>query len=387
MNPARRAWLVAALAAAAQRGWAAARSPIELPRDFGAHPQTRIEWWYVTGALEVLAGAPAPAAAGPAFGFQLTFFRIRTGLAEGHPSRFAAQQLLFAHAAVTDLAERRLRHDERIARMGFGIAEASTLDTDLRLRGWRLERSRPVAATAQASARAAADARDGTHDYRAQITSPGQGFGLDLRLTATQPVLLQGQAGWSRKGPDAAQASHYLSEPQLATTGTLAIDGRRLAVRGQAWLDHEWSDSLLHPEAVGWDWIGMNLDDGGALTAFRLRRADGSALWAGGSHRPAGGGVRNFGPQEVVFTPLRHWLSPATQARYPVDWRVETPAGRFEVHALLDAQELDSRGLTGTAYWEGLSELHEASTTDRGAARVVGRGYLEMTGYAGRLAL
>jgi predicted secreted hydrolase len=285
------------------------------------------------------------------------------------------------------------------------------------LRGWRLEReeaagpagpvSRANIATNIATSSAANDSAGSTgmnrpagsahsapgadaapaHRYLARIHSPAQGFGLDLRFAATQPVLRQGVDGYSRKGPQPAQASHYLSEPQLQATGTLQLDRRRLAVRGQAWLDHEWSDSLLHPEAMGWDWIGMNLDDGGALTAFRLRRADGSALWAGGSHRPAGGAVRDFGPGEVSFTPLRHWLSPATQARYPVDWRVETPAGRFEVRALLDAQELDSRGLTGTAYWEGLSELHEASATDRGAARVVGRGYLEMTGYAGRLML
>ena len=125
----------------------------------------------------------------------------------------------------------------------------------------------------------------------------------------------------------------------------------------------------------------MNLDDGGALTAFQLRRADGSALWAGGSLRSAAGALRVFGADEVRFTPLRRWTSPATQAHYPVQWRIETPAGRFEVQARLDAQELDSRASTGTVYWEGLSDLLDAS------GRRVGRGYLEMTGYASPLRL
>jgi predicted secreted hydrolase len=137
----------------------------------------------------------------------------------------------------------------------------------------------------------------------------------------------------------------------------------------------------MHPDAVGWDWIGMNLDDGGALTAFRLRRADGSALWAGGSWRSAGGEARNFAPDSVRFTPGRVWTSPSSGARYPLQWQVDTPAGRFEVRALLDAQELDSRGSTGTVYWEGLAELRDAQQ------RRVGSGYLEMTGYAGRLRL
>lgn len=389
MNPARRAWLLAAAAAAAPRhastatdmaspapaapkqpSAAASRTPpeaapvvlpgraIALPRDFGAHPEYRIEWWYVTGWLDA-PGLPDP------FGFQITFFRSRTDVAADHPSRFAASQLLFAHAALTDLRARRLRHDERIARAGFGIAEASTSDTDVRLRGWRLLRAGPV---------------DG-HTYTASVEASDRGFALNLRLAATQPVLLQGQAGYSRKGPEPAQASYYLSEPQLAASGTLRVDGQSLAVRGTAWLDHEWSESLLHPDAVGWDWIGMNLADGGALTAFRLRRRDGSALWAGGSFRPRGGSAQVFGPGDVVFTPLRHWLSPATQARYPVEWRVETPAGRFEVRALLDAQELDGRRSTGSVYWEGLSDLQHAD------GQRVGRGYLEMTGYAAPLRL
>ena len=83
-------------------------------------------------------------------------------------------------------------------------------------------------------------------------------------------MLLQGEGGLSRKGPEPAQTSHYYSEPQLAVRGTLGLDrGDAVAVAGRAWLDHEWSDSPLDANAVGWDWIGMNLDDGAALTAFR----------------------------------------------------------------------------------------------------------------------
>jgi predicted secreted hydrolase len=167
----------------------------------------------------------------------------------------------------------------------------------------------------------------------------------------------------------------------LAVQGTLRQAGHTLPVRGRAWLDHEWSDQLMHPDAVGWDWIGMNLDDGAALTAFRLRRADGSSLWAGGSWRGSTGTLQIFEPGAVRFTPGRLWASPGSGARYPLQWTVDTPVGRFEVRALLDAQELDSRGSTGTVYWEGLSDLFDAQ------GRRVGRGYLEMTGYAGRLRL
>jgi predicted secreted hydrolase len=337
----------------------AAPAAIALPRDFGAHPESRIEWWYLTGALDV------PGSADP-FGFQITFFRARNAsIAADHPSAFAARQILFAHAALTDPVARRLFHDQRIARAGFGIASASEGDTDVRLRDWALKRE-PRA--------------DGGHRYLARVAA--RDFGFDFVLAATQPVLLQGDAGWSRKGPGTTHASRYLSEPQLAVTGRLRrTDGSMVSVSGRAWLDHEWSDALLPPDAVGWDWVGFNLDDGGALTAFRLRRADGTALWAGGSHRGADGRLRIFGADEVRFTPLRWWQSPATQTRYPVQWRLDTPAGSHEVRARLDAQELDSRASTGTIYWEGLSDLLDAQ------GRRIGRGYLELTGYASPLRL
>jgi predicted secreted hydrolase len=356
--------LVLALASAGVPGTAGAANEaastgqLVFPRDFGAHPGSRIEWWYVTGALDAVARQ---------YGFQLTFFRAATGVAgTAAASRFAASQILFAHAAVTDLEDRRFRHDQRIARSGFGIAEASRDDTALVVRDWRLER----------------DASAGPSRYRLAAASESAGFRIDLSLAATQAVLVQGVGGVSRKGPEPAQASHYYSEPQLAARGKLGLGrGDAVAVAGRAWLDHEWSDSPLDPNAIGWDWIGMNLDDGTALTAFRLRRADATTLWAGGSFRDASGATRNFAATEVSFVAGRRWTSPASKASYPVQWQIDTPAGRFAVAAALDDQELDSRASTGAIYWEGLAQIADAD------GRQVGRGYLEMTGYAGRLVL
>jgi predicted secreted hydrolase len=357
-SPARRLylrWLTAPLALVAWPAMALPTRALDFPRDFGAHPQLRTEWWYATGY--------STQDDGRLMGFQLTFFRSRVDVAQGLKSRFAARQLIFAHVAVTDVQGRRLWHEQAIAREGFGIAQASEHDTDVRLGRWQLWRE----GSAQAST------------YRARL--PGRQLGLDLVLRTTQTVLLQGQQGLSRKGPEERQASYYYSQPQLLAEGTLELRGQRWPVRGRAWLDHEWSEELLHPQAQGWDWIGINLDDGSALTAFRLRRADGSAMWAGGSFRDARGHRRNFAAHEVSMHAMRHWSSPVSQARYPVQWQVDTPAGRHTVTALLDNQELDSRNSTGAIYWEGLSELSD----DQG--RRVGLGYLEMTGYAAPLKL
>ena len=325
---------------------------LEFPRDFGAHPERRTEWWYVTGFAE---------AGGREFGFQLTFFRSRIEQAQALASKFAARQLVFAHAALTDVRGKRLWHDQRIAREGFGVAQADAADTRVQLRDWHL-------------------ARDGDGSYGARL--PAGKFTLDLRFRPTQPLLLQGRQGLSRKGPDEDQASYYYSVPQLAVSGTLALHGQRFAIgAGKAWLDHEWSDALLHPQAVGWDWIGMNLDDSSALTAFQLRRSDGTALWDGGSFRAANGSTFIAARGETQFAAQRRWTSPLSGARYPVEWSVRTPADTYTVRAVIDDQELDSRASTGAIYWEGLSMLFD------GNGRRVGRGYLEMTGYARPLRL
>jgi predicted secreted hydrolase len=345
--------LLRAMAASAFVGDAFALPParIEFPRDHGAHPPLRTEWWYVTGRL--LSGNRE-------FGFQVTFFRSRVDAAQEMQSKFAARQLVFAHAAVTDVEGKRLWHDQRIAREGFGVAQTSVGGMNLKLRDWSLR-------------------QDDDGAMRARIES--NDFSLALRLQPTQPVLLQGDAGLSRKGPQPEQASYYYSEPQLETSGTLALQGRRYDVAGRAWLDHEWSEEVLDPSAVGWDWIGMNLDDGSALTAFRLRRQDGSTLWDGGSFRARGGTPYIFSRGEVLFSPQRRWTSPLSRAVYPIEWMIRTPADFYTVTAAIDNQELDSRASTGSIYWEGLARLRDSN------GRAVGNGYLEMTGYAKPLRL
>ncbi len=315
------------------------------PRDFGSHPDFRTEWWYVTGHAK--SGARE-------FGFQVTFFRTRVDGTQGMQSRFSAKQILFAHAAVTDVQGKKLLHDQRILREGFELAQASTTDTQVQIKDWAL-------------------LREGK-GYRANVA--GEAFKLALYFEPTQAVLLQGDQGLSRKGPEEKQASYYYSEPQLATSGSISLGGAQMPVKGTAWLDHEWSQELLHPEAVGWDWIGMNLFDGSSVTAFQLRDKEGRPIWDGGSFRTAKNQRFGFRQGEVVFSRQRSWKSPLSQASYPVEWIVRTPADFYTVKAVIPNQELDSRASTGAIYWEGLSDLFDSNGNH------VGRGYLEMTGYA-----
>lgn len=329
-------------------------TPLQFPQDEGSHPQYRIEWWYVTGWLQDDNGQSR--------GFQVTFFRNRPGLDEANPSRFAAHQLLFAHAAISDPAVGRLLHDERVARAGFGLAEARAGSADVVIEDWSL--------------------RQEGQAYRVSI--PGKDFELALDLVATQPPLLQGDAGFSQKGPDAASASHYYSHPQLAVAGRINVGGRDVPVRGTAWFDHEWSSTLMDEAAQGWDWLGINMVDGGALMAFRMRDAQGRDHWAAAGlrrGRDSAGVVATYPREQIEWQPQRRWRSPRTGIEYPVEWRVRVGTEWYRVRPLFDDQESDSRRSTGTIYWEGAVELLDA------AGAVVGRGYLELTGYGTRLTM
>jgi len=329
--------------------------PMSFPRDFGAHPGHRTEWWYVTGWLR-RAGAQD-------CGMQLTFFRSRTAHPQANPSRYAPTQLVLAHAALALPERGRLLHAERSARAGLGLAGAEAGDTRVWIDGapgrWSLVRD---AATDRYAARIAAKA-----------------FSFDLVLAPPGPPLLQGEAGFSRKGPRPSQASRYYSRPQTAVSGSITVDGTRIATAGHAWFDHEWSSEILDDDTPGWDWVGLNLDDGGALMAFRVRRRDGTTSWRDATLRDGPDGPVRTG-LAPVFEPLRTWRSARSGAEWPVSMRLRVAGRDLELRPLFDDQELDARGSTGTTYWEGAVTAFEHG-------RRIGRGYLELTGYAGALRL
>lgn len=337
--------VASAFAAPPQFSAVAPGKPLAFPRDFGAHPDFRTEWWYVTGWLQTPDGKP--------LGFQITFFRSATGHDAANPSRFAPKQLIIAHAALSDPAVGKLLHGQKSTREGFGLAHARQGNTDVKLHDWHL-------------------VREANGHYQASAAAPD--FAFELSFTPSQAPLPQGDNGYSRKGPKPEQASYYYSEPQLQVAGNVTRNGKSIAVGGTAWLDHEWSTTVLDPDAAGWDWVGANLDDGSALMAFRIRGKDGSKLWAHATLRRASGQITHFGPEQVRFTPQRSWRSPRTNAVYPVAMRIDTGASIWQLTPLQDDQELDSRQSTGAVYWEG------AVTVTRDG-RLAGRGYLELTGY------
>ncbi len=319
------------------------------PEDHGPHPDFRSEWWYFTGNLNDTDGHP--------FGFQFTIFRFAlSGEPVRRSSRWATRQAWMAHLAVTDADETRFYRAERFARGGeMGLAGAVARPFAAWVGDWRM----------------AAD----NHDLLPMnLSARAEDFGLSLTLEPGRGPVLQGEEGYSRKGPGVGNASHYYSYTRLPVSGELFLDDRTVAVTGEAWLDREWGTSALGPEVRGWDWFSLQLDDGTELMYYQLRRGDGSAdpLSAGSVTGPM---PRSLRSAEVELTPTRYWHSPDTGAAYPVGWQISVPSEdlRLNVEALLDEQEM----VLSVNYWEGAVR---ALGTRKGLP-ISGRGYLEMTGY------
>jgi predicted secreted hydrolase len=323
---------------------------LSFPDDLGSHPQFRTEWWYVTGWLD--------SEGGESLGFQITFFRTKPDIDANNPSSFTPRQIIVAHCALSDPKRGTLWQDQKIRRAALGLAGAAQNDTHVWIDRWSLQHE--------------------AQTYVAKIAA--EDFSFDLVMSETQAMLVNGEGGVSRKGPQPQAASYYYSLPHMRVVGTVSRKGRLSRVSGEAWFDHEWSSEYLDPQAAGWDWIGINLQDGGALMAFQIRGLDGKPRWAGGTIRTGSGVSQILKPEDVEFRAERRWTSPRTGIIYPVAWTVRAGGRELSLAPLFDDQENDTRLSTGAIYWEGAVRAFDKT-------RQVGRGYLELTGYGERLRL
>ena len=349
-------------AAAPAEGFARATEPnaIEFPRDLGPHDDYQTEWWYYTGNLATADGRP--------FGFQFTIFRRAlappldtefSGKNSVSGSGWRSNQVYLAHFTISDIGGDEFYPAERFSRGAAGLAGAQAAPYRVWLEDWSVEEVGP-----------------GQVRLRAQTNEAA----LDLTLTETLPPVLHGDGGLSQKGPEPGNASYYYSIVQQQAAGTVSIAGQPLDVTGLAWKDHEWSTSALSAGAIGWDWFSLQLDNGGALMLFEIRRADGTReATSAGSYIAPDGTVTHLDLGDWTLEVTDTWTSPTSGGEYPAGWRIVVPSIGLELEGrpLMPNQELN----VSTVYWEGAVEF--SGTLD--GAPIKATGYIEMTGYAGSM--
>lgn len=322
-------------------------------RDHASHPEHKIEWWYYTGNLT--------AKDGHRFGYQLTFFRVGVDKQPQNLSRWAVRDLYMAHLAVTDIDGSQFKYAEKLNRAGVGWAGAKTDVYRVWNEDWEAK-----------------------HDEakRTLLKAFEDEFGIEFTLEPGKAPTIHGENGVSQKGTQLGNASHYYSQTRMPTRGVIVMNGQRFEVAGDSWMDHEFGTSFLEKEQKGWDWFALQLDDGTDLMLYQFRRNDGALdSHTSGTLIDGAGKATKLSAKEFTLEPLAAWRSPQTNAEYPTKWRVKIPSRHLdlEVDATMKNQELITNGSTGVSYWEGAIVV----TGTREGQEVKGRGYLEMTGYAG----
>ena len=302
----------------------------EYPSEHGAHPMFRIEWWYVTANLNGPDGAD--------YGIQWTLFRNAL-----RPTGAPEDQAWMAHAAIS--APSGHRFAERFARGGIGQADVTAQPFNAFIDEWSM---------------AGPDLNNVT------LTAQGTDFAYDLALNADRPFVVQGSEGFSVKS-EAGQVSHYYSQPFYQVTGTLMLEGQKIPVSGQGWLDREWSSQPLTETQSGWDWLSLHLDGGDKLMVYRLRDAVGDPYTVG-TWTHADGTPDPLENGEITLEPLREETVAGREV--PVEWAITLPARALEI----TATALYPQSWMGTLipYWEGPVAVKGTHP---------GRGYLEMSGY------
>ncbi|HKP85705.1 MAG TPA: lipocalin-like domain-containing protein [Blastocatellia bacterium] len=323
------------------------------PRDHGSHEDYGVEWWYYTGNVETKEGRR--------FGYQLTFFRVGVVREPQSASRWAVRNLYMAHFAVSDISQKKFRSFERINRAGIGWAGAESSSYRVWNEDWEAH-------------------LDGKDHLLAAGEDDCQ---IELRLAPAKPETVHGENGISQKGPSVGNASHYYSLTRLQTSGRIVAGGEEFEVSGLSWMDHEFGTSFLEEEEVGWDWFSIQLDDGRDLMMFQIRRRDGSIdPRSSGTLIDEDGRATRIAFGDFALSSGEVWRSNESGAAYPTVWTIEMPRFglRLNVTAAFEDQELRTTDSTGVTYWEGSVKVEG----EAGDENVSGRGYLEMTGYAGQ---
>ncbi len=348
----------------AKRGWHQteylsypfAQVPVQLPRDFAAHPDFKNEWWYYTGHLT--------GDDGHKYGFELTFFRIRTAnMWHNHVPVwwFMFPHGMVAHLAISDKDGKQHFKTDLLQKNSSDNVGAATDKLNLWLRDWYVREE------------------NGKHHL---FANNGQ-IGIDLTFEPKKPATLHGENGYHWKGVDGIP-SYYISFTRMEGSGTITLGGQAKPVTGLAWMDHEYSSFRPRESTQGWDWFAIQLDNQREVMLYQMRRRDGgvSTDSTGTLVEPDGTALPVVMPDYQIRS-TGNWTSPSSGGRYPMGWVVTLPKVPAELTITPSFNEQEMvMDLSDIVYWEGACDV----TGTWAGQPVGGLAYVELTGYTAPVA-
>jgi predicted secreted hydrolase len=265
-----------------------------------------------------------------------------------------------AHFAVTDIDGIKFYFDEKFSREGNNLAGTESNPFKVWLEDWQIVQTEDKA----------------TFDLPIiTVKAKSEKAEIDFKLEAVKPIVLQGDEGLSQKGKQPGNASYYYSYTRLETKGKIILEGKEFSVNGFSWMDREWSTSALSEDQTGWDWFALQLNDNTEIMYYQMRKNDGTPdVFSKGIYVNKDGTSQLLKKEDVVLNVNDYWESP-TGEKYPSGWKLQIPEKEITLNITpaVKNQLMD----VAVRYWEGSVKIEGTKS----GSRILGRGYVELTGY------
>jgi predicted secreted hydrolase len=341
-------------------GYATPTGPwrVELPKDYGAHPDYQQDYWSINGNLATITEGH--------FGFQLVVYRLglispnaaNTNASSNAVSAWRAKDVYAGHFALTAVESQRFSVDERISRAALGLSGSVGKPTRVWVEDWAIEES---------------FIRGGTPTLHIEVWSGD--ISISLALRHSKPAFSPG--GDNREGSQAPLPFRAFSLSRLTAEGFLSTDGVKQEVSGSMWMDRAWGRVPITTGQMTLDRFLIHLSDGRELLLTQLRRRGGGGVPV---YRcviidPTGTAELIQG-EDMKLAARGYWQSPVDGLRYPSGWRVEIPPAKItmDIAPYILGQEIT----LWPRYWSGAVEI----SGEHAGASIKGTAYVQLFGYA-----
>jgi predicted secreted hydrolase len=307
---------------------------VHLPKDEGAHPESKMEWWYLNATVSDNEGHQYTA--------MLAYFNK------------ASLRPPLKIISIADL-DAGVFHQDVPTISQLMVAKPNYAEGGLDLRWNDYDRWY----------------RTDQDSYHYSVQAKGDSIGFSFDLVQEKDPLMVGGNGlieWTEG------STYYYSLTRLQVGGQIEIEGKAIDVEGIGWMDHQWMEDMAEK---GWQWFSIQLDDDTDIICWNIVNTDNSVQSRDLTMMFADGSIYHTTDLELAATDS--WVSPDTKETYGMTWKLREPGHDIdlEIKARFPQQEIILLKEVPQYTWQ----IWEGGTTVSGqidGSAVSGIGYAEL---------
>ncbi|GIM28823.1 hypothetical protein CPJCM30710_14890 [Clostridium polyendosporum] len=350
-----------------------------LPKDTGSHLCSNLEWWYCFAFLDGNAGSK--------YAVVISFFNV------GYIPFLKGRYLIFSLINLKDNSRKNFSflNKNLVCNLNSMFIPYYLLHCTLNKKLWRIYQDYiklnispdqlmeptliekdPTRLIYRENSLEFIDEKSG--QFNVHIKE--QGLDINLIFTPTKPAALIGGDG----KPDEL---YYYSFTNNEVHGSIVKNNLEENVSGSGWFDHQWGFSKGLIIKTGWNWFGLQLDDGRELVINEFR-----SIKTGKTFSPLANLIEKDGSLKfttnVCIKPRSFWKSPDTGVVYPQNWSILIPEFSMNVKISPNFPEQEMPVVFPLqAIWEGACSVSVREALPNNSIKLTrGKGFMELVGYA-----